>query len=135
MKEQILKTLENSRKYTLDVAAAMPASSYNYKPAEVIWNFRELMHHIGYGIYWWKDNYITNKKTDWSPPAVTSTPEQTKQYLEKAFDDLRETLKSVTLNENVAHGFYTTIDHVTHHRGQATTYLRAKGITPPDYVY
>ncbi|MEM6517680.1 MAG: DinB family protein, partial [Bacteroidota bacterium] len=27
-----------------------------------------------------------------------------------------------------------TIDHVTHHRGQATIYLRMNGIKPPDYI-
>jgi uncharacterized damage-inducible protein DinB len=135
MKEQILRTLQNSKKYTLDVAAAMPSSSYHFKPAEAIWNFNELLHHIGYGLHWWKDNFVMNKKTEWNPPAVTSTPEQTIQYLKSAFEDLEETLRTIKLTDTTAHGFYTTIDHVTHHRGQATTYLRAKGITPPEYVY
>jgi hypothetical protein len=39
------------------------------------------------------------------------------------------------LNEEAIRGFYATLDHVTHHRAQAVTYLRCNGITPPDYVY
>jgi uncharacterized damage-inducible protein DinB len=135
MKKLILKTLQNSKQYTLAVAGAMPESSFNFKPVEGVWNFVELLHHIGYGICWWKDNFIAGKKSEWNAPPLTSTPEATKQYLEKAFDDLLKTIESVNLNEDVIHGFYTTIDHVTHHRGQAVTYLRASGITPPEYIY
>lgn len=73
MKETLLSTLENSRNYTLAVAEAMPESSYNFKPAGGGWNFRELMHHIAYGIQWWEENYIKGNEITWDqPPAKTA---------------------------------------------------------------
>ena len=61
MTEHVLSTLDNSRKYTLAVADAMPESGYNTRPSEEVWDFRELLHHIAYGIQWWEDNYIHGK--------------------------------------------------------------------------
>ncbi len=48
----------------LAVATAMPDNGYGFKPAEEVWDFRELIHHIAYGIQWWEDNYIKGKKTE-----------------------------------------------------------------------
>ena len=72
MKDQLLSTIENSRKYTLQVAEAMPDKDYHYKPAGAGWDFGELLNHIAYGIHWWEDNYIKGNKTEWSPPPAFS---------------------------------------------------------------
>jgi uncharacterized damage-inducible protein DinB len=39
------------------------------------------------------------------------------------------------VSDSVVKGFQATIDHITHHRGQAVLHLRGQGITPPEYVY
>jgi uncharacterized damage-inducible protein DinB len=39
------------------------------------------------------------------------------------------------LTDKAVQGFHATIDHITHHRGQAVIYLRSNGITPPEYTY
>ena len=135
MKTQLLKTLQNSKNYTLAVAEAMPEKSYTFKPIETVWNFNELIDHIAYGIQWWEDNYVKGKQTDWNQPAVRGTKQQAIDRLVKAYDALEKTISASNLNEKVTHGFYTTLDHITHHRGQAITYLRCQGITPPDYQY
>ena len=135
MTQTLLKTLDNSRNYTLAVAEAMPEKSYTFKPVDPIFNFNELMNHIAYGIVWWNENYIQENKTDWNPPAVTGSKKQAIENLNTAYDALRKTLQSKDLNDNAVHGFYTTMDHITHHRGQAVTYLRCQNIAPPDYTY
>ncbi|WP_133177801.1 DinB family protein [Chitinophaga parva] len=129
MKNALLPTLENARKYTLEVAEAMPAEQYHFKPANGIWSFAELLHHIGYGIFWWEENFMRQQEGEWAPPAATTTKKATIAYLKQAFDHLEN---SPGENEQ---GFHATIDHITHHRGQATIYLRCQGIEPPTYIY
>jgi len=135
MKEFLLTTLENSKNYTLSVANLMPESEYEFKPAGEVWNFRELLHHIAYGIEWWQDNYIKDKKTEWDQPQAKANKKEVVAYLNKAYASLKETISSGKPSNDAIKGFHATIDHITHHRGQATIYLRCKGITPPAYVY
>lgn len=135
MKEQLLSTLEISKNYTLAVADAMPEQGYSFKPVDSIWNFSELLSHIAYGIQWWEANYVKGEKMDWAPPAAKSSKKEVRKYLESAYEALKNTISGSNGNESVIKGFYATVDHITHHRGQATIYLRAKGIVPPEYVY
>ena len=46
MKENLLQLLENSRTYTLRIADAMTENKYETKPADGVWNFRELLRHL-----------------------------------------------------------------------------------------
>ena len=135
MKDQLLSTIENSGKYTLQVAEAMPDKDYHFKPAGAGWDFGELLHHIAYGIQWWEDNYIKGNKIEWAPPPAKKTKKEVVAYLTKAFDSLQKTVKGQTLNEQSTYGAHATLDHITHHRGQAVIYLRTHGIEPPEYMY
>lgn len=135
MKKQLLAKLENSKNYTLAVANGMPSAHYDFKPTEEVWSFRELMHHIGYGIYWFKATLIEKEEPAWEPPAVTADKNTTIAWLETAFAALENTLKKMASDGEAVIGFFGTLDHITHHRGQATTYLRCKGITPPEYIF
>ena len=135
MKEQLLTTLENSKNYTMKVAAAMPDEAYDFKPDGAGWDFRELLHHIAYGIGWWEENYVKSVETPWDPPATKQNKKEIKNYLETAYASLKKTISELKTNDDVVKGFYATIDHVTHHRGQAVLFLRCHGLTPPDYTY
>lgn len=135
MKDQLLSTLENSRNYTLAVAEAMPESSYTFKPQDSGWNFSELMHHIAYGISWWEENYIKGNEIAWDQPALISNKQTIIANLNAAYDSLKNTLAKNRPSDNVLQGFYSTTDHITHHRGQAVIYLRCNGINPPEYKY
>ena len=134
MNEQLLSILENSKNYTMSVAEAMPDKGYSFKPTEGVMTFGELLSHIAYGIQWWEANYIKGTKTNWAPPVAKATKAEAIAYLQKAYKDLEKTLNG-NLNDDAVKGFHATTDHITHHRGQAVTYLRCKGITPPDYQY
>ncbi|MET3878123.1 DinB family protein [Chitinophaga sp. OAE865] len=135
MKTQLLTTLENARNYTLAVAESMPEKNYDFKPVPAVWTFAGLLHHIGYGIGWWEENYIRQQSSDWNPPTATTGKAATIAYLDGAFAALKKSMESLPLSEQAIAGFYATIDHVTHHRGQATIYLRMKDIVPPEYIY
>jgi uncharacterized damage-inducible protein DinB len=135
MKTQLVKTLENSRSYTLQVAEAMPEKQYDTKPDGAGWNFRELLHHIAYGIQWWEQNYIKGKKTDWAPTPTKKNRKEILAYLNSAYDELEAAVKGASLSEEAVQGFHATIDHITHHRGQAVLHLRVQGIEPPEYTY
>jgi uncharacterized damage-inducible protein DinB len=135
MKSQLLKTLQNSKDYTLAVAEAMPEKLYTFKPTEPVWNFKELIDHIAYGIQWWESNYIKEIKTDWNPPTGKNAKQEIIANLRQAYDSLETTINSTSLNDKMMNGFYATLDHITHHRAQAITYLRCQNIAAPDYIY
>jgi len=135
MKDLLLTTLENSRAYTLAVAEAMPENFYDFKPTEAVWSFRELLHHIAYGIEWWNANNIEKVKIDWNPPVTEKNKPSVLKYLDRVYDTLKTTVEKASINDTTILGFSSTIDHITHHRGQAVTYLRCKGINPPEYSY
>ena len=134
-RKEMLNLLENSRAYTIAVAEAMPVKLDNFKPAADVWNFREQLHHIAYGIEWWKDNYVNGIKTTWAPPATSNSRKEVIAYLNQAYDSLKEVLTNSMMNDDRVKGFYATLDHITHHRGQCVVYLRSNGITAPDYTY
>jgi len=135
MKKQLLAKLENSKTYTLAVAKGMPSAHYDFKPTADVWSFRELMHHIGYGIYWFKGTLIQKEELAWEPPAITADKDATIAWLEEAFVALENTVDKMAKDEETTVGFFGVLDHITHHRGQATTYLRCKGNTPPEYIF
>jgi uncharacterized damage-inducible protein DinB len=135
MKEQLLATVENSQHYTLQVANAMPDKGYSFKPAGAGWNFGELLHHIAYGIQWWQDNYITGNKTSWDPPPAKNKKQDLIADLTQAYDALQNTIKQQPPSEQSVNGVHATLDHITHHRGQAVLYLRTNGVEPPEYMY
>lgn len=132
---QLVKTLQTSQQYTLAVAEAMPGKDYETKPAGAGWNFRELLQHIAYGISWWEDNYIKGNKTDWAPPTAKLKKEQVITALMEAYDQLQKTVEQEKLTPEAVQGFHATLDHITHHRGQAVLHLRIHGIEPPEYTY
>lgn len=135
MKEQLSATLDNSKQYTMEVAAAMPEKDYYFKPVNDVWDFGELLHHIAYGIQWWEANYVKGTKTEWAPPPVKNDKKTVTAFLENTYASLHDTVQKQKLNDDAVRGFYATLDHISHHRGQAITYLRCKGIVAPEYRY
>jgi uncharacterized damage-inducible protein DinB len=135
MNLQLLSILENSRNYTMAVAESMPETSYAFKPQGAGWNFVELLNHIAYGIQWWEENYVKGNKVSWDPPLLKNSKQDTINYLGSAYDSLKKTLGKQELTGNALNGFHSTIDHITHHRGQTVIYMRCAGITPPEYLY
>ena len=136
MKEKLMAALERSRNYTLQVAEAMPEKNYDFKPAPTVWNYEELMNHIPYCMKWMEENYLHGLQTDWNPPATLHHKKAIADYINTAYDSLKNSMDSVKdMNDDKVAAFFAVLEHTAHHRGQATTYLRACNITPPEYPF
>jgi len=135
MQDALLTTLENSRTYTLAVAEAMPENLYDSKPVGAGWNFRELLDHMAYGIMWWENNFVKGNKIEWNPPASKKNKKEVINYLNQSYDSLQSTIQKEKPTDRVMTGFFATLDHITHHRGQAVLFLKAQNIAPPEYMY
>lgn len=117
------------------VAEAMPEHLYHTRPAETVWPFGELMHHIAYGIQWWEENDVKGNSVAWDPVPVKKSKREVMDYLSQAYASLSNTIREEKLSDDAVRGFHATIDHITHHRGQAILHLRCQGIEPPEYIY
>jgi uncharacterized damage-inducible protein DinB len=140
---------ELQKAYTLEVAEAMPAEKYTFKPTEEMRTFGELMAHIGSSNY----SFSANARGA-EPPAEArfegeATKERVVAFLRGAFDYAAEAIASLddqqAKEEISIFGGRLTLtrakliefmrNHTTHHRGYALPYLRLNGIKPPAYRF
>lgn len=157
-KAEFLEFLEGSKSYTLELADAMPADKYAFRPHDSIRSFGEQLAHMGMSTKFLTGIFIKGE----APPK----PEQFAEFgkieketgtskeacieaLTKAFDDMKATYESMSeeqMNETFTvffdpkqpkfskkKGFQFIKDHMIHHRGQALVSLRMQGIKAPDY--
>ena len=139
---------DKAKVFTLQVADAMPADGYDFKPRPEMRSYGQLLQHLATNNAF----YISRFKAGELPDALQQPPqktdkETTKQYLAASFDFCASVLKSISeadLDKQypgrpntppqtgwdwVLHAFI----HTAHHRGYAEVYLRERGITPPRY--
>ncbi|MDL5513403.1 DinB family protein [Arenibacter sp. M-2] len=142
-----LEKWENSKTYLVDIAEAMPAEKYNFKPTERQKVFKDQLLHIKGNMDWLCSTYFGGQKLD-NKTDINSTPtkEEIIKSLIDSFDRVGTILKntpSSTLSEKVEFfaGKKSRLqilnllqDHVTHHRGQLIVYLNLNNIEPPKYV-
>ena len=142
-----------SRQFTLDVANAMPADSYTFRPNPDEMTFGEQIVHIAIGNAF-RFNQISGVQTPF-PIDLSKTPPSDKKsaiaMLEQSFDYVIAVLPQITPEElkrtwhipswkgRTDPGGRAMIlnmfVHTAHHRAQCEVYLRAKGIKPPDYTF
>ncbi len=142
-----------SRQFTLDVANAMPAEFYNFKPNQEEMSFGEQIVHIAGGNVF-RFQQITGIQPpfpfDPSKMPPTDKPSAMKM-LEQSFDYVMSVLPQITPEELKRTWDLPTwkarpkpdgrtmmmnmLVHTAHHRAQCEVYLRIKGIKPPDYVF
>jgi uncharacterized damage-inducible protein DinB len=142
-----------SKQFTLDVANAMPAEFYIFRPNPEEMTFGEQMVHIAGG-----NVFRFNQITGIQPPFVfdpAKPPAADKQsvlkMLEQSFDYVIAVLPQIT-PEQLRRTWHipswharpdpegramivNMLVHTAHHRAQCEVYLRIKGIKPPDYVF
>jgi uncharacterized damage-inducible protein DinB len=142
------KHWETAKGLALAVADAMPADAYDFKPAAPEMTFGEQMLHIAQANFGYCA-FIADAKSPYPEPAKDAKIEKAGaikdlaasfDYCTKVFDGLDET--KLPQMHGSGKGTFATMDvmlgvmtHMAHHRGQAEVYLRAKGITPPEYKW
>jgi uncharacterized damage-inducible protein DinB len=150
---EFVRDWQISKQFTLDVAGAMPADLYNYKPNPEEMTFGEQIVHIA-GANVFRFQQITGIKPPFSfdpakPPA--SDKETAVRLLEQSFNYVLEALPQITSEQlqrtwhipswkgrNDPDGRAMILNmfvHTAHHRAQCEVYMRAKGIKPPDYTF
>lgn len=141
-----LEKWQNSKKYLIEIAKAMPEDQYNYKPTEREMTFEQQLLHIKGNMDWLSTTYFTDEKFDKKKDENTYSKTEIIAMLEKSFGKVYEMIKSTNpenLNEKV--DFFAgpksklqilnlLQDHVSHHRGQLIVYLNLNEIKPPKYV-
>jgi len=142
-----------SRQFTLDVANAMPADLYSFRPNPEEMTFGEQMVHIA-GSNVFRFNQITGIKSPFPMDPEKPLPadkESALKFLELSFDYVLDVLPKITpeqLNRtwhipswkgrNDPDGRAMILNmfvHTAHHRAQCEVYMRAKGIKPSDYTF
>jgi uncharacterized damage-inducible protein DinB len=148
---QMVQEWQRAKAYTKEYLDAMPADGYGFKPTTDIRSFAQQMLHLADANYFFGST-ASGKP---SPPGqitadhnqlertVSQTKEATTQAVMESYDfvinslqdmssgQLQETIKFARQDITRSGMFGKGFEHQTHHRGQATIYLRLKGITPP----
>lgn len=151
--QEFVRDWQISKQFTLDVANAMPAEFYSFKPNPEEMTFGEQMIHIA-GSNVFRFNQITGTKPPFpfdpaKPPA--SDKQTVLKLLDQSFDYVIDVLPKITPEQlqrtwhipswkgrNDPDGRAMIVNmfvHTAHHRAQCDVYLRAKGIKPPDYTF
>jgi uncharacterized damage-inducible protein DinB len=144
---------EISRQFTLEVANAMPAEFYDFKPNPEEMAFGEQMVHIAISneFRFQKITGVTGPfAIDFKKLPPGDKPTATK-LLEQSFDYVIRVLPGITADQlnrtwhipswkgrNYPDGRAMILNmfvHTAHHRAQCEVYLRAKGIKPRDYTF
>ncbi|RMB59229.1 DinB family protein [Dokdonia sinensis] len=142
-KGAFLEKWDNSRDYLIEIAEAMPADGYDFRPTERQMTFNEQLEHIQGNISWLSSKYFNASKID---SATSGTKkDQILENLKRAFASAR-----VAIENTPEADFKTTVDffagpksklqilnllhdHLSHHRGQLIVYLNLNEIEPPSY--
>ena len=144
-KAEVVKHLTTSRDFTLKVADAMPAADYGFKLTPPQMSFAGQMIHLSQGLTYFLTQFSGQKPNPGKPKSESK--EDVMAFIRQSFDDAITTVgkltpdqlaKTYTSEEGTATGselLMGMLDHTTHHRASAEMYLRAKGITPPEYQF
>jgi uncharacterized damage-inducible protein DinB len=150
---EFVRDWQISKQFTIDVAKAMPAEFYSFKPNPDEMTFGEQMIHIA-GANVFRFQQITGIKPPFEfdpskPPAADK--ENVLELLDQSFEYVIDVLPRIT-NEQLKRTWHipswkgrndsdgramilNMFVHTAHHRAQCEVYMRAKGIKPPDYTF
>jgi uncharacterized damage-inducible protein DinB len=140
---EFLHDLDDVQKKILDLAAAVPADKYAWRPAPGVRSISEVYMHIAGGNHvlasfvGGKPGYDTR-----SLESITDKP-RVLEELKKSFDNIRaaalnasdadldKTVKIFGNNVTERAAFINALNHLHEHLGQSIAYARINGVVPP----
>lgn len=138
---------QRAKAFTLEYIEAMPDDGYGFKPTPETRTFAQQFLHLAIDNYGFtatitgKTNPFPNSDETEKNPSLQSKVALTK-FVMDSYDFAINGLAGLTvdqLQEKIGKRnlpreqyFFKAFEHQTHHRGQATVYLRLKGIKPPN---
>jgi uncharacterized damage-inducible protein DinB len=148
-KAQMIKDWERAKAYTKEYLDAMPADKYSFKAQDSVRSFAGQMLHLASGNIFLSSTG-TGKEKIWTgrnleASASAQSKDSVNYFVMASYDYVIEGIKSVDaykLDEKVKNArnmeetryvwIQKAFEHQTHHRGQATIYIRLVGIKPPN---
>jgi uncharacterized damage-inducible protein DinB len=155
IKDALIKHWKVSGDFTIGVAKAMPAESYNFRPSPEEMSFGQLIAHLA-GADLMACSYASGQKPPTMPAKIMALRSDPKTEIDRdlavnfatdafAFcnqaiasmtpEQLDKTVGTATRQMTAFEWLWSYFTHTAHHRGQAEVYLRVKGIKPPDYQF
>lgn len=145
--ESIIARWKQSKVFTMQVADALPADAYDYKPKPEMRGYGELMVHIGQANVFYLSRMAKNGVPDTLKAPKPIDKASAMKYLSDTFDFCESVLSPLSvadLDKSYSGRpgtpgmmgwdlVFNVFIHTAHHRGYADVYLREKGITPPTY--
>jgi uncharacterized damage-inducible protein DinB len=141
---EFLRDLSDVEKKIEDLAAALPAEKYTWRPAPGVRSVSEVYMHIAGG------NYFLASFVGPKPPAYDernleriNDKSRVVAELHKSFDyirmvalntndaDLDKPIKMFGNDTTVRGAFMTALNHLHEHLGQSIAYARMNGVVPP----
>jgi uncharacterized damage-inducible protein DinB len=148
MKTQMVQDWERAKAYTIDYLNTMPADKYSFKAVDSIRSFAQQMLHLSQGNIFLMSNATDQKPlafimSDMEHSATAQQKDSVMYYVAASYNYCIDAVKNSDVNKwgekKKLHGLEATrwalmmkaFEHQTHHRGQATIYIRLQGIRPP----
>ena len=149
--DELLKDWTQTKQFTLEVADAMPAEFYDFKPTPEEMTFGQQMVHLA-GANILRFYQLSGVKPPSDPHTKMNVHDRAVviKALQQSFDYVLAILPQLTA-EQLQKTFQTgwkdrpepngrdmilnMFVHTAHHRAQCEVYLRLKGITPPVYMF
>ncbi len=139
---------QRAKEFTKEYLEAMPADGLDYKPTPEIRSFKEQMLHLAGGNFNFasaasgKENPYKGKNLEKmdeynSKEALIKVVMESYDYAIAALfgtsdADMNANIKLFGRDMTRGLAYAKAFEHQTHHRGQATIYIRMKGIKPPN---
>ena len=141
---EFLRDLDGVQKKIVDLATAVPADKYGWRPAPGVRSISEVYMHIAGG------NYFLASFTGMKPPGYDNRSlekitdkDRVLVELKKSFEHLRtaalnasdtdldKSIKMLGNDTTERAAFLTALNHLHEHLGQSIAYARMNGVVPP----
>lgn len=147
VKTRLVKEWQRAKQYTLEYLDAVPKEKYGFKAQDSIRSFAQQMLHLAQDIAIMV-SFGTGKERIWQGQILeqrlsAQAADSVRYYITAGYDfaidaiqnmdasKLEEKVKDRRIEETRFAWMLKAFEHQTHHRGQATIYIRLLGIKPP----
>jgi uncharacterized damage-inducible protein DinB len=141
----LLARFNESSAKLMELAQAIPAEKYEWRPSAGIRSVRQVLVHVAMGNYYTTEDAGVARPTDLPPDPETAVmnKEAVIRFLERANDHMRSALQRLTdedlrrsttmFRQQTTYGnvYVFGIGHVHEHLGQLIAYARTAGVVPP----
>ena len=149
LKAQLVKDWERAKAYTKEYLEVMPKDKYGFKAQDSIRTFAQQMLHLSQGTVGLVSNGTGVVRLAWAGrplerAASAQSADSVAYFVMASYDYAIEAIRTMDASkfeEKVKRGNFDEtrlawimkgFEHQTHHRGQATIYIRLLGIKPPN---